>query len=105
MADIIGEKRIYCAKSNLIKQLLIEQNYFTVGSIIEALGKIGDADSLKIILEWISQKESTIISEHQFFLLKHIFKAVVLLDNTPEQKYVQDFQCKYGNYMNDFIVN
>lgn len=105
MADIIGEKKIYAAKNNLIKQLLIEQNYFTMGSIVEALAKIGDDESLNVILKWLNEKEKVIISEHQYFLFKHIFKAIVLLDNTSEQEYVQSFQKKYKDYMNNFIVN
>lgn len=105
MADIIGEKKIYSAKNNLVKQLLIEQNYFTMGSIVEALAKIGDAESLNVILKWLNEKEKTIISDHQYFLFKHIFKAIVLLDYTSEQRHVQSFQTKYKDYMNDFIIN
>lgn len=105
MADIIGEKKIYSAKNNLIKQLFIEQNYFTMGSIVEAIAKIGDTESLDFILKWLSEKEKVIISDHQYFLFKHIFKAIVLLDNTPEQKYVQNFQEKYKDYMNSLIAN
>ena len=105
MADIIGEKRISGAKQNLLKQLHIEKNYFTMASIIEALGKIGDSDCLKIILEWVKENDRKIISEHQYFILKHIFKAIVLLDNTESQTYVFDFKEKYGKYMTDYIVN
>ncbi len=105
MADIIGEKKIYSAKNNLKKQLLIEQNYFTTASIIEALAKIGDDEVFRIILKWVSDNAEKIIAEHQFFLLKHIFKAIVLLDNSPNQDYVQDYKNKYGQYMNNYIVN
>lgn len=105
MADIIGEKKIYSAKNNLIKQLIIEQNYFTVASIIEALGKIGDAESLQIILSWTAENSDKIISDHQYFLLKHIFKAIVLLDNTSSQEHVMKFKELYSQYMNNFIVN
>lgn len=105
MADIIGEKKLYFAKKNLTKQLLIEHNYFTAASIIEALGKIGDSESLNIILNWTEGKEKNIISEHQYFLLRHIYKAIVLLDNTPNQEQALRFQRKYKKYMDDFIIN
>lgn len=105
MADIIGEKKIYSAKNNLVKQLLIEQNYFTMGSIVEALAKIGDENSLNTILNWLDEKAEEIILEHQYFLFKHLFKAIVLLDSTPQQEHVQDFQKKYKKYMDDFIIN
>ena len=105
MADIIGEKKIYSAKNNLVKQLIIEQNYFTMGSIVVALAKIGEVEDLKIILKWLDEKESVIISDHQYFLFKHVFKAIVLLDDTAERVYIQKFQDKYKVYMENFIVN
>lgn len=105
MADIIGEKKIYAAKNNLVKQLMIEQNYFTMGSIVEALAKIGDTECLNLIIKWLEEKEKIIISQHQYFLFKHIFKAIVLLDNTIEHEYVQSFQKKYKEYMDNFIIN
>lgn len=85
--------------------MIIEQNYFTVASIIEALGKIGDAESLQIILSWTAENSDKIISDHQYFLLKHIFKAIVLLDNTSSQEHVMKFKELYSQYMNNFIVN
>lgn len=39
MADIIGEKKLYEGRQSLLKQMDIEQNYFTVASIIEAIWK------------------------------------------------------------------
>ncbi|MCM1467165.1 MAG: hypothetical protein NC086_03380 [Alistipes sp.] len=105
MADIIGEKKLYNANINLIKQLEAEQNYFTVASIMEAIGKIGNFNDIKYILNWVDKNASKVINEHQYFLLKHIYKAICRLDNTPDQKYISNFAANYTEYMNDYIVN
>ncbi len=105
MADIIGDKKLYSAYSSLVKQLEAEQNYFTVASIIEAIGKIGNFKDIEYIVSWIDEHAPKVINEHQYFLLKHIYKALCRLDNTPDQKYVSEFAAMYSNYMNDYIVN
>lgn len=105
MADIIGDKKLYSAYSSLVKQLEAEQNYFTVASIIEAIGKIGNFKDIEYIVSWIDKHAPKVINEHQYFLLKHIYKALCRLDNTPDQKYVSEFAAMYSNYMNDYIVN
>lgn len=105
MADIIGDKKLYFAHSSLVKQLEAEQNYFTVASIIEAIGKIGNFKDIEYIVSWIDEHAPKVINEHQYFLLKHIYKALCRLDNTPDQKYVSEFAAMYSNYMNDYIIN
>lgn len=105
MADIIGDKRLYLAYSSLKKQLEAEQNYFTVASIIEAIGKIGSFKDIEYIVDWTAKHASKVINEHQYFLLKHIHNALYRLDNTPDQKYVSEFINQYSKYMNDYIVN
>ena len=55
MADIIGEKKLYEGHQSLLKQMDIEQNYFTVASIIEAIGKIGDFNDIAFINKWIDE--------------------------------------------------
>ena len=105
MADIIGEKRLYNGISALLKQLEREENYFTISSIIEAIGKIGTFSELKYILNWMEIYENKIIEQHQFFLLKHVYKTICRLDNTPDEKYAKTFLDKYSQYMNSYIVN
>lgn len=105
MADIIGDKKLYSAYSSLVKQLETEQNYFTVASIIEAIGKIGSFKDIECIVDWTAKHATKIVNEHQYFLLKHIHKALCRLDNTSEQKYVSEFTTQYSEYMNDYIVN
>ena len=105
MADIIGEKRLYNGISVLLKQLEREENYFTISSIIEAIGKIGTFSELKYILKWMETYENKIIEQHQFFLLKHVYKAVCRLDNTPDEKYAKMFLDNYSKYMNSYIVS
>jgi len=46
LADIIGEKKLVEANTILCKQLLLEKNYFTAASIIEAMGKLEIPDNL-----------------------------------------------------------
>lgn len=105
MADIIGEKRLYNGINALLKQLEREENYFTISSIIEAIGKIGSFSELKYILNWMEIYENKIIEQHQFFLLKHVYKAICRLDNTPDEKYAKIFFDNYSQYMNSYIVN
>lgn len=105
MADIIGEKKLYNACANLIKQLEAEQNYFTVGSIIEAIGKVGNFNDINYIMNWVDKNATKVINEHQYFLLKHIYKAICHLDNTPDQKYITIFTNQYTKYMDDYIIN
>ena len=104
MADIIGEKKLYEGHQNLLKQMDIEQNYFTVASIIEAIGKIGDFNDIAFINKWIDEHIEKAIQDHQYFLLKHIYKALGCLDNTPDQKYVLSFKEKYTVYMDSYIL-
>ena len=104
MADIIGEKKLYEAHQSLLKQLDREQNYFTVASIIEAIGKLGDFNDIIFINNWINDHIENVIQDHQFFLFKHIYKALGHLDNTPDQKYVLSFREKYTIYMDSYIL-
>lgn len=48
LADIIGEKKLVEANTILCKQLLLEKNYFTAASIIEAMGKLEIPDNTMI---------------------------------------------------------
>ena len=104
MADIIGEKKLYEGRQSLLKQMDIEQNYFTVASIIEAIGKIGNFNDIVFINKWIDEHIEKAIQDHQYFLLKHIYKALGHLDNTPDQKYVLSFKEKYNVYMDSYIL-
>ena len=99
IADIIGEKKLIEATQILHTQLLAEQNYYAASSMIEALGKIGNHDSLKYINMWFVEHEHELISTKHFFIFKHIRIAVAKLDAT----YSKNFEEKYKDYFNQLM--
>lgn len=104
MADIIGAKKINNAYKSLKSRLFIEENWFTVGSIIEAIGRVAPKDDgLHSIESWVELKGHDIIEQKQFFLLKHIFHALALLD-TDSNFFVNKFLKEYGSFFNEAQV-
>ncbi len=99
IADIIGEKKLEEATQSLHVQLLAEQNYYAASSMIEALGKIGNSESLKYIDTWFTKHEEELISTKHFFIFKHIRVAVAKLDAV----YSKNFEEKYKNYFNQLL--
>jgi hypothetical protein len=98
MADIIGAKGIINAYKTLKSQLFVEENWFTIGSIIEAIGKIAPKkEGLQIIDKWIDINGTMLIEQKQFFLLKHIFHALSLLE-IDSNEYTDKFITNYGKY-------
>jgi hypothetical protein len=102
ISDIIGERKLYMAKSILLKQLAVEENYYTAISIIEALGKIGDYSCIDSILHWTKEHEKNVILQKQFFVLKHIRIALVKLDDNTHGT-VKKFDEKYGSYLENYF--
>ena len=87
-----------------IRDRFIEENWFTVGSIIEAIGRVAPKDDgLHSIESWVELKGHDIIEQKQFFLLKHIFHALALLD-TDSNFFVNKFLKEYGSFFNEAQV-
>lgn len=104
MADIIGEKRLLSGVCNLCRQLSVEENYYSAVSIIEALGKLRDTKAIIYINNWIQYYESNIISEKQFFVLKHARIAISKLVDSPDAQELTLFDQKYQKYLQDYFI-
>lgn len=101
IADIIGEKRLLSASKNLCQQLRCEDNYYSAVSIMEALGKLGEASVIQIIIEWLDLHSQDIIQQQQYFVLKHariVFEKLSFADDHV----VCDFDKRYGIYVKDY---
>lgn len=99
-ADIIGEKKLYSSNGILCKQLVSETNYFTAASMMEALGKLGMAESISYIKMWLKEHGNSIVETKSFFVLKHARNAIVKLD----RNYLNDFDTQYIQYLGEFIL-
>ena len=100
MADIIGAKKIKKGYYALSKQLVTEENWFTVGSLIEAIGRVAPSEEgIHIIEEWIDENGNRLLAEKQFFLLKHLLHALICLDSTS--KSVNAFLIKFKDYLHE----
>lgn len=104
MADIIGEKRLLSGVCNLCRQLSIEENYYSAVSIIEALGKLRDTKAITYINNWIKYYENNIISEKQFFVLKHARIAISKLVDSPDAQELTLFDEKYQKYLQGYFI-
>lgn len=101
MADIIGEKKLTQAYDALKNQLMIEENYYTISSIVEAIGKIAPkSDGMKTIETWIDIHGHEIIDENQFFILKHLYHGIVRLDD-DDNKHGMKFMDRFKIYMQE----
>lgn len=92
MADIVGEKNLSIAEDNLILQLRREKNEYAVSSIVEALGKINSQKSIGIIKEWLATNADIMISNGDYFVIKHFRNAIVRIDSGDTLK---EFDEKY----------
>ena len=104
LSDIIGEKKLYLAEPCLIKQLEIEENYFTATSIIEAIGKLNSKYGIDAINTWLTVHNKDIIETKQFFILKHVRIAIMKLDNTANQCKLKEFDQKYASFLSDYYI-
>lgn len=99
MADIIGSKHIANGFQTLKKQLMVEENWFTIGSIIEAIGRVAPSEEgLHIIENWVDANGARLIEEKQFFLLKHILHGIALLEKNGNE-HTDKFLMTYKTYM------
>lgn len=101
MADIIGSKSLVRGSDTLIKRLDIEENYYTIGSIVEAIGKTATPDKgMPAIETWISKKGNDIIVANQSFLLKHLYHAIARLDSDGNS-HLTNFIKIFGPYLQE----
>lgn len=101
MADIIGAKGINRGFEALKRQLLVEENWYTIGSIVEAIGRIAPTrDGMDTIERWIDENGDRIIIERQFFLLKHLLHGIVRLEKNGTE-HIDRFRNKYDKYMHE----
>ena len=92
MSDIAGEKKLTFAEENLIVQLKRETNIYTAASIMEALGKIQSKKGASEIFDWININASSLISNENYFVLKHARNALI---NINYMNYNEQFDLKY----------
>lgn len=95
MADIIGEKHMREARSNLVIQLNRETNLYTAASLMEAIGKVGEIEDIHIILKWIELNYNSINNPGGNFVFKHARNAISILDCSENNIYVKQFIRKY----------
>ncbi len=101
MADIIGAKHLTAGFSALKNQLLIEENWFTIGSIVEAIGRIAPQDEgIQVIESWIQLNKKKMLEEKQFFLLKHLLHGLAFLDD-DNNIHVQNFIDQFGHFLHE----
>ena len=80
---------------------MVEENWFTIGSIVEAIGRVATSeDGLPVIEKWIAMNGQRMIEEKQFFLLKHLPHALLLLDSN-NGNHADGFLKKYKKYMHE----
>ncbi len=91
-ANIIGEKNLDLGFEALIAQLKHEENYYTAGSIIEALGKLKKSSAVSYIIDWIEEHKKEIINTKSFFLYKHTYFALLRLDKFAAQKFIKTYK-------------
>lgn len=104
LADIVGEKKLYDADKALLKQLVVEDNFFTATSIIAAIGKLTLKAGADSILLWIEAKIGEIVETKQFFVLKHCRIAINRLDNHYGTSVTINFDAKYGEYIKNYFI-
>ncbi|UYO45316.1 hypothetical protein KQX63_04625 [Rhodopseudomonas palustris] len=97
MADIAGEKRLIAGFETLATQLRREVNIYATSSIIAALGKIGNAKAFAEIVDWYLKNKDKILSTQHYFILKHIYLALLTLDR--EHRFVTDFAAEFAEHL------
>lgn len=101
MADIIGAKGITNGFEALKRRLVVEENWYTIGSIVEAIGRIAPKeDGIAVIEGWIDEHGDQIIAEKQFFLLKHLLYGITRLEKSGTE-HIDRFRHKYNQYMHE----
>ena len=106
MADFIGELRIHDGLPNLLSALQIEENPYTVRSIISAIGKVGTREVGQSILQWTESHAHWIKESNAFYIFKRVRAALELLDDDGSLGYISKLNEIYKNFMikeNDLI--
>lgn len=104
LADIAGEKKLYEAGESLLHQLQVEENYFTIVSIVSALGKLEIDGAAQAIMKMIKEKIEDIIKTNQLFVLKHCKIAISRIDKKYNTSYEIDFDGKYKRYIENYFI-
>lgn len=99
MSDIIGSKSLMRGYNTLINRLRVEENYYTISSIVEAIGRTAPPnEGMEAIETWIAENGSEIIESNQAFILKHLYHAIAMLD-TDGHPCLKSFMKEYGDKM------
>lgn len=101
MADITGEKLIDGGEGVLLRQLQSEENVYTSASIISALGKYKNSKNTDIIIEWFNSRESEIVRTKHFFLIRHVYRALLRIGDQKSDPLIAHIK---NNYM-EHVVN
>ena len=102
MADIAGEKSIFSAVDPLSIQLKREGNIYASSSIITALGRLGDKKSCVNIMEWFLSNKEKIIRTQHYFILKHIYKSLIELDEPNE--FTKEFHSEFSEHLGPLAI-
>lgn len=105
LADIIGEKKLYIAYSDLCNAIKNENSLYAGKSIIVALGKIGhktEKDAADIILNWLSNNIDRILLSEQSFIDSILIKSGIAIKQLYP-KYSKNFDEKFQKYITDNI--
>ena len=68
---------------------------------MEALGKVGELEDVPVILKWMERNYNSICNPGGNFLFKHARNAILLLDCSKDNVYINQFMQTYGK---DFPV-
>jgi len=99
-ADIIGEKQLHSAQGILCKQLVSEENYYTAGSIIGALGKLKAMNAIPFLKNWLEQHKENILNTKSYFVLKQIRITISKID----RNLLYDFDNEYIKYLTEYFL-
>lgn len=97
MADIVGEKKIVAGVETLIVQLRRESSIYATASIITALGKLGRIEAYAPLKEWFLKNEENIINTKHFFVLKHLYLAMINIGISD--LFINEFRQKFSEHI------
>ena len=97
MADMVGEKKIYSGLETLVAQLRRETNIYVTASLITAIGKLGNPSSTLAIKEWLSKNESQVVETKHFFILKHVYLALINLG--VDDDFRKDIEIRFADHI------
>lgn len=103
LSDIVGEKKLYMARPNLIIALENESNLYAGKSIIVALGKLGSGDDFNTaisIISWLEKNIKKIINSGIDFTDSILTKSKVAINNIYPAK-IKEFDEKFSKLINN----